>query len=84
MQPCKTISPVSSIRYSDMYISMKYLHGVVDGVFGVIRAEFFFVEDTGSSIKLQLELSSQGALEVYGPKRFGLADGDTFDLNRDR
>uniref|UniRef100_A0A0P6FDP9 Copper-zinc cu-zn superoxide dismutase n=1 Tax=Daphnia magna TaxID=35525 RepID=A0A0P6FDP9_9CRUS len=50
------------------------LHGVVDGVLGVIGAVLFFVEDTRSSIELQLQLGGNGALEVDSPQRFRLAD----------
>ncbi len=42
------------------------------------------MEDTGSSIKLHLQLSGQGALEVDSPKRLGLADSNTFDLKKEK
>jgi len=56
------------------------LHGVIDGVLGVVVVQLDLVEDSGRAIQLKLKLSSDSALEVDGPQRFLLADGNTLDL----
>ena len=57
-----------------------YLHGVVDGVVGVVVVVFVHLEDTRGSIKLELDLGGQSALEVDDPQRLFFADGDALDL----
>ena len=53
---------------------------MVDGVLGIVSAELLLVEHAGRSIQLHLQLGGQSALEVDSPQRFGLADGNGFNL----
>ena len=53
---------------------------MVDGILGVVVVFLCLVEDTGSGVKLQLELSGQSALEVDGPQRLVFADRNSLDL----
>ena len=52
-----------------------YLDGVVGGVLSVVVVVFVLVEDTGAAVKLNLDLGSDGALEVDNPQGRLLADG---------
>ena len=63
----------------ELYLAC-YLHGVVDGVVGVVVVVFVHLEDTRGSIKLELDLGGQSALEVDDPQRLFFADGDALDL----
>jgi hypothetical protein len=56
------------------------LHGLVDGVLGVVVAGLCLVEDTGRGIKLQLQLSGQSALEIDSPQGLVLADRNSLNL----
>ena len=60
--------------------SSRSLHGVVDGVLGIVVVVFSLLEDARSSIELELDLGSQGALEVDDPQRLFFANGDGFNL----
>jgi len=53
---------------------------VVSGVLSVVVVVFVLVEDTGAAVKLNLDLGSDGALEVDNPQRRLLADGDVLNL----
>ncbi len=66
-----------------LYISLVYLHGVVDGVLSVVVVVFTLLEDTRGSIELELDLGSQSALEVNDPQGLFLANGDALDLAGD-
>lgn len=57
-----------------------YLHGVINGVLGIVSIVLLLVEDSGRSIQLQLELGGQSALEVNSPQGLSFADGNTFNL----
>jgi hypothetical protein len=57
---------------------------VVDGVFGVVVVVFTLLEDSGSSIELELDLGGQSTLEVDDPQRLFFANGDSFNLRRPR
>jgi hypothetical protein len=57
-----------------------YLHGVVDGILGIVVVVFTLLEDSRSSIKLELDLSSQSTLEVDDPQGFFFTNGNGFNL----
>jgi hypothetical protein len=59
------------------------LNGVVSGVLSVVVVVFVLVEDTRAAVKLNLDLGSDGALEVDNPQGRLLADGDVLNLARD-
>jgi hypothetical protein len=57
---------------------------VVDGVLGIVVVVFSLLEDTRDSIKLELDLSSQGTLEVDDPQRLFFANSDSLNLSKYR
>ena len=59
---------------------MLYLHGVVDGILGIVVVVFTLLEDSRSSIKLELNLSSQSTLEVDDPQGLFFTNGNGFNL----
>ena len=59
-----------------------YLNGVVSGVLSVVVVVFVLVEDTRAAVKLNLDLGSDGALEVDNPQGRLLADGDVLNLKQ--
>ena len=63
-----------------IHLCVQHLHGLVDGVLGVVVAGLCLVEDTGRGIKLQLQLSGQSALEIDSPQGLVLADRNSLNL----
>ena len=53
---------------------------MVDGILGIVVVVFPLLEDSRSSIKLELDLSSQSALEVDDPQGFFFTNGNGFNL----
>jgi hypothetical protein len=53
---------------------------VIDGVFGIVVVVFTLLEDSRSSIELELDLGGQSALEVDDPQGLFFANGDSFNL----
>jgi len=58
------------------------LDGVISGVLSVVVVVFILVEDTRGAVKLNLDLGSEGTLEVDDPQRRLLADGDALNLEK--
>ena len=56
------------------------LHGVVDGVVGVVAGPRLLAEHARRAVQLQLQLRRQAALQVDDPQRRLLADQDALDL----
>lgn len=53
---------------------------MVGGVFSIVVVVFILVEDTRATVKLNLNLGSEGAFEVDDPQRRLFADGNTLNL----
>ena len=53
---------------------------MISGVLSIVVVVFVLVEDTRAAVKLNLDLGSEGTLEVDDPQGRLLADGDALDL----